>query len=115
MPRLVPLGRHNKSRKEFMKISQQTIAILKQFAAINPGIVISAGSSITTRSDEIAAEATVPELFPTEVRLPNIHEFVRLLSLFKEAVCEFDEDHVRIVEPDGTAETLYVLGKPGSV
>src|ERR1017187_381211 len=98
-----------------MKISQQAIALLKQFAAINPGIVISPGSSMTTRSDEIAAEATVPEAFPIEVRLPNIHEFVWLLSLFKEPVCEFDENHVRIVESDGTAETQYALGKPGSL
>jgi hypothetical protein len=102
-------------REEFMKIYQQTIAILKQFAAINPGIVISPGSSIATRSDAIVVEATVPETFPIEVRLPDIHEFVRLLSLFKEPVCEFDEDHVRIVESDGTAETVYALGKPGSV
>jgi hypothetical protein len=98
-----------------MTISQQTIALLKQFAAIKPGIVISPGNSINTRSDDIVAEATVPETFPIEVRLPDIHEFVRLLSLFKEPVCEFDEDHVRIVESDGTVETLYALGKPGSV
>jgi hypothetical protein len=98
-----------------MNISQQTIALLKQFAIIKPGIVISPGNSINTRSDDIVAEATVPETFPVEVRLPDIHEFVRLLSLFKEPVCEFDEEHVRIVESDGTAETLYALGKPGSV
>src|ERR1022692_1753550 len=99
----------------YMTISQQTIALLKQFAAIKPGIVISPGNSINTRSDDIVAEATVPETFPVEVRLPDIHEFVRLLSLFKEPVCEFDEEHVRIVESDGTAETQYALGKPGSV
>ena len=67
----------------YMNISQQTIALLKQFAIIKPGIVISPGNSINTRSDDIVAEATVPETFPVEVRLPDIHEFVRLLSLFK--------------------------------
>src|ERR1035438_2742631 len=87
--------RHQSKRRIYMKISKQTVALLKQFAAINPGIVISPGNSINTRSDDIAAEAMVPETFPVEVRHPDIHEFVRLLSLFKVPVCEFDENHVR--------------------
>src|ERR1039457_7045110 len=67
----------------YMNISQQTIALLKPFAIIKPGIVISPGNSINTRSDDVVAEATVLETFPIEVRLPDIHEFVRLLSLLK--------------------------------
>ena len=100
---------------EAIKFSHQTISILKQFAAVNSGIVISPGNLIATRTDDVVAEAVIAETFASEVCLPDIHEFLRVLALFTEPVCKFEQDCARIKEADGTAETLYELGKPGSI
>lgn len=98
-----------------MKISQQTIALLKQFAAINPGLVISPGNVIISRTPDLVAEVTVPETFPHEVRISNINEFLRAVALFRDPIYDFCTDHVRITESDGTAQTVYTYAKSGSI
>lgn len=87
-----------------MHLSQHTIAVLKQLAKINLGIVIVPGTVLSTWTPEIIAEATVAETFSQEARMFNIH---RRGSFFTDPIYEFGSDHVRIVESDGSAETLY--------
>ena len=98
-----------------MKLSQRTIALLKQFAAINPGLVISPGNVIISRTPDLVVEVTVPETFHHEVRIFNIHEFLRAVALFRDPIYEFGTDHVRITESDGTAQTVYTYAKSGSI
>lgn len=69
-----------------MKLSPDTISILKYFATIMPSIVISAGSNISTMtmSKNVIASAPVIEDFPQEFGIYNLPEFLNVVSLFKD-------------------------------
>ena len=51
-----------------MKLSENTLNVLKNFASINQGILVKPGKSLRTISSNkaILAEASVDEDFPTE-------------------------------------------------
>ena len=52
-----------------MKLSNDTITLLKNFASINQGILFKKGKTLRTVSAQktVMAEATVGEEFPTEL------------------------------------------------
>jgi len=64
-----------------MKLSENTLNVLKNFASINQGIVVKPGNTLRTISTNktILAEATVEETFPNEF---GIYDLNRLLSIF---------------------------------
>lgn len=74
-----------------MKLSKETLEILKNFGSINSNILIQPGNIIKTRSNvkTIGAFATVEETFPVEFGLYDLNQFISILSLFDEDP-EFD-------------------------
>jgi len=69
-----------------MKLSIDTINILKYFSSITPNILISPGSDLSTMTlnKNIVAVATVLEDFPQEFGVYNLPEFLNVVSLFKD-------------------------------
>ena len=67
-----------------MKLSNDTVGILKNFASINQNLIIKEGSELTTMSamKNIVARAKVMETFPKEVAIYDLNEFLAALSLF---------------------------------
>jgi len=90
-----------------MKISKQTLSILKNFAAINQSIVLEKGHEVSTVSHagNIFARFKAPEDFPEEVPLYDLPEFLSALSLFQDSEQKFKKDHV--VLSDGTQTLKY--------
>jgi hypothetical protein len=97
-----------------MKLSTETIAIMNNFSNIQPGIIIPPGNTIKTRTGAFYAQATVLETFPVEVRIDDVHDFLRMVGLFKDPEFDFAEDSIRIAEVDGTAVVVYPQAQPGS-
>jgi len=81
-----------------MKLSDNTIAILKNFATINPSILVRPGSTLSTISQQksIFAKATVEETFPREFAIYELTKFLGVLSLFNEPEIEFKEKSMLI-------------------
>lgn len=81
-----------------MKLSQETLAILKNFASLNSNILIRPGNNISTVTPvkNVMAEATVEETFETEFGIWDLNKFLGVISLFKEPVLEFGEKSVAI-------------------
>ena len=98
-----------------MQLSKNTVTILKNFAAINPGIVIFPGSSLRTVSIDktVVAEATIEETFDREVPLYNVNEFLSVLGLFKNPDLTFTDDHVLLVE--GKSRQKYYYSNKGNI
>jgi hypothetical protein len=96
-----------------MKLSTDTKALLKSLSRIQPDLIIQPGNVIYARTPAVYAEATVAEMFPTEVRIANVHEFLRMLALFGDPELHFTDEHIRISE--GSAELLYSQAKPGLI
>lgn len=65
-----------------MKLSDNTLEVLKNFASINQGIVIKPGQSLRTISSNkaILAEAKVEETFPTEVGVYDLHKVLSVVD-----------------------------------
>ncbi len=98
-----------------MKISPETIAVLKNFSAINKGIAISPGNTIRTRTPAVYAEAVIAEEFPLEVGIYDLNNFLNVVALFKEPEFDFSEEYLRIAEANGKAETKYAYAGAGVV
>ena len=63
-----------------MKISKQTIDVLRNFSMVNSSILISPGKELKTVSDmkTLLARASVVEDFPTEFAIYDLPQFVIL-------------------------------------
>ena len=83
-----------------MKLSSNTISVLKNYASINQNLVIKEGKEITTMSamKNIVARAEVEEEFPQEVAIYDLNEFLSALSLFKSPNLQFQDTYVNITE-----------------
>jgi hypothetical protein len=90
-----------------MKLSQDTIAVLKNFSAIQPNLVVEPGSTISTLADamHIMAEATIEETFHSKFGIYDLNEFLSAHSLLDDADLEFSESSVLL--KSGAAEVNY--------
>ena len=102
-----------------MKLSTNTIQVLKNFATINQNLVIKEGNEINTMSamKNIVAKATVEETFPKQVAIYDLNEFLGCLSLFKNPILTFNDTSVTITEEnDGNGDSLeYMYSDPSVV
>ena len=64
-----------------MKLSEQTVNILKNFSTINQNILVKEGSQLRTMSTmkNILAEAPVTEDFPQDFGIYDLNEFLGVL------------------------------------
>ena len=100
-----------------MKLSSQTINVLKNFSTINQNLVIKEGSNIATMSamKNIVAKAKVEEDFTKEFAIYDLNEFLSALSLFGTPDLDFQDDYVVITE-EGSAKSLkYWYSDPSVV
>ena len=101
-----------------MKLSSDTMNILKNYATINQNLVIKEGKELTTMSamKNIIARAEVEEEFPQEVAIYDLNEFLSCLSLFQSPNLEFDSTFVTITEENNPKTALkYFYSDPSVV
>ena len=100
-----------------MKLSSQTINVLKNFSTINQNLVIKEGSDITTMSamKNIVAKAKVEESFTKEFAIYDLNEFLSALSLFTIPDLDFQNDFVVITEEGSSKSLKYWYSDPSVV
>jgi hypothetical protein len=101
-----------------MKLSNDTLNILKNFASINTGIVFHQGKTIKTISGNknILAEATITEEIPVEFGVYDLNNFLTVLSLHKEEpVIDFGEKMAVISGLSGRSKLNYRFCDPTMV
>lgn len=81
-----------------MKISKETLDVLKNFSAINPNLVIKPGNKLSSIAEakNIMSAVEVSETFPKEVGIYDLNEFLGALSLINDPDLEFGDDSVII-------------------
>lgn len=81
-----------------MKLSENTVHVLKNFSSINPGLQFKEGNILKTISPlkTIFVEATVEENFPKEFAVHDLNKFLAKVSLYKEAHLSFGDDKINI-------------------
>ena len=92
-----------------MQISNETIQILKNFAAVNSNILIRKGKTLSTISTakNIFAKVTVAEDFPVEVAVYDLNSLLALLTLMENQDVEFGEKSLTISKNNGKFEYFY--------
>ena len=97
----------------FMKLSDSTLAVLKNFAGIKNSILVKKGNQLRTISvaKNILAEAEIPEDFPRDVAIYDLNQFLNGLSLHQDPNLDFTEDsHITIKE--GKRRVKYFYADP---
>lgn len=98
-----------------MKLSVETLAILKNFSAINPSLYFKAGNVLSTRSTSgtILADAILSETFPQDFGIYDLNTFLSVISLYKDnAELEFDNSSVYIKGLNGRSKIKYRFANP---
>ena len=81
-----------------MKLSKHTIEVLKNFATINPNIVIEPGKQLKTIAEakNILASAEITEDFAEKFGIYDLNEFLSAIALVGAPNLAFGENFVRI-------------------
>jgi hypothetical protein len=79
-----------------MKLSQETLEVLKNFSSINQSLLIKSGNTLSTISNlrTILSIANVQETFPTTFAIYDLNKFLAKHSLYKDCDLEFEDDRV---------------------
>ena len=81
-----------------MKLSENTLSVLKNFASINGGVVLSSGKVQKTISPEksILVEATVDDDIPTQFGIYDLNQFLGNLTTLRNPELTFSSDAVKL-------------------
>ena len=98
-----------------MKISNDTLAVLQNFATINNGIQVKPGNNLKTISPNktLLGLATIGETFDVPFCIYDLSQFLGTLSLFDSPDLEFGENSLEIVE--GVTRLRYVYADPNTI
>jgi len=92
-----------------MKISNDTIKVLQNFATINNNIRIRPGQELTTIGPQknIFAKATVTETFPQDFCIYDLNSLLSLLTLMEDQDIDFGDKSLKIGKDGGEFEYFY--------
>ncbi len=92
-----------------MKLSKETLSLLKNFAEINSNILIKPGNFINTMSvgRNIYAESSIQEDFETEIGIFDLNKFLGVISMFNDPELEFNDTYVDISNGKSTVRYYY--------
>ena len=101
-----------------MKLSSDTINLLKNFASINQGIYFKQGKTIKTVSPQknIMAEVTVDESFPVDFGVYDLNNFLSVISLHKDdPTLNFEDKNILISGLKGRSKIKYRFCEPSMI
>ena len=99
-----------------MKLSDQTLNILKNFAGINNSILVKQGTQLRTISvaKNILAEAAIEEDFPRDFAVYDLNQFLNGLSLHQDPDLDFSPpSYISIKE--GKRRVKYFYADPNVI
>ena len=100
-------------KERTMKLSDNTLNVLKNFAGINNSILVKEGNKLRTISvaKNILAEADIPEEFPRDVAIYDLNQFLNGLGLHSDPDLDFSpESYITIKE--GKRRVKYFYADP---
>lgn len=99
-----------------MKLSENTLTILKNFSGINQSILVKRGNILRTISiaKNILSEAQITEEFPRDFAIYDLNQFLNGLSLHQDPDLDFtDNSHITI--RDGKRRVKYFYADPNVI
>jgi len=99
-----------------MKLSDNTLNILKNFAGINNSILVKQGNKLPTISmaKNILAEADISEEFPRDFAIYDLNQFLNGLSLHQDPDLDFNQDSYLSIK-EGKRRVKYFFADPNVI
>lgn len=92
-----------------MKLSTNTIAVLKNFSTINQSIIFKPGNVIKTISPQktVMAIATLEDEFPVEAGIYNLSQFLATFSMYNSPEIEFGDKTLTFSQGKSSSTMSY--------
>ena len=105
-----------KLKENTMKLSDNTLTLLKNFAGINQSILVKKGNKLRTISiaKNILAEAEITEEFPREFAVYDLNQFLNGLSLHQDPDLDFTENSYITIR-EGKRRVKYFYADPNVI
>ena len=105
-----------KLKERTMKLSDNALAILKNFAGINNSILVKQGNKLRTISvaKNILAEAEIKEEFPRDFAIYDLNQFLNGLSLHQDPDLDFQQDSYLSIK-EGKRRVKYFFADPNVI
>lgn len=100
-----------------MNLSNETLAILKNFAAIQPNVVFRAGQELKTIAEakNIVAKASIAETIPQDFGIYDLNDFLSSMSLFSNPSFAFSADGKSSTLSEGKSTLTYFFSDESSL
>ena len=97
-----------------MELSDRTLSVLKNYANINPNIVVNQGSELKTVSvaKNVFSRTSLVEEFPVNFGIYDLFEFLGVLSLVDKPTLNFEKDYVTVSDTTGRTSIKYFFSDP---
>ena len=81
-----------------MKLSEQTVSLLKNFASINQNLQFKSGNRLSTISAQknILVNAEIPETFPSDFAIYDLNKMLGVMNLFPDPEMEIGDKTMKI-------------------
>ena len=105
-----------KLKERTMKLSDNALAILKNFAGINNSILVKEGNKLRTISvaKNILAEAEIKEDFPRDFAIYDLNQFLNGLSLHQDPDLDFQQESYLSIK-EGKRRVKYFFADPNVI
>jgi len=105
-----------KIKEQTMKLSDNALAILKNFAGINNSILVKQGNKLRTISvaKNILAEAEIKEDFPRDFAIYDLNQFLNGLSLHQDPDLDFNQGSYLSIK-EGKRRVKYFFADPNVI
>jgi hypothetical protein len=97
-----------------MKLSTDTVNLLKNFSSINSNIVIQGGNVLRTMAEakNVMARAEVAETFPDSFGIYDLGEFLSVYNMFDDPDLDFADDMNSVTMREGRSAVKYFFSDP---
>ena len=105
-----------KLRPVVMKLSDNTLTVLKNFANINNSVLVKKGTNLRTISvaKNILAEARIEEEFPRDFAIYDLNQFLNGLGLHQDPELDFKEETYLNIR-EGKRRVKYFFADPAVI
>jgi len=100
-----------------MKLTEKTLALLKNFSSINQSILFKKGNTIRTMSvmKNILAEADISEEIPQDFAIYDLVQFLNGISLYGDPELDFQNESFLTIRDGKNHRTKYFFADPSVV
>ena len=98
-----------------MQLTESTLAVLKNFATIQPNVILNEGNTVKTIAEakNVMSVAVLDQSFDKTVGIYNLDEFLNVLSLVDTPELTFGNEFVTVSDATGRSKIKYFYSDIG--